>query len=82
MFQPRQQYIVALFRSSKSRTNSTWGSMKVVKQEATVYCFILNAKLGVRTKPHKLQAFGVWLAIDEHQVRLDVAIPMVFPVTG
>ncbi len=39
MFQPRQQHMAAFLRSSKSRTNITWGSMNVAKQEAAVYCF-------------------------------------------
>jgi len=34
----------------------------------------------VRTQAHKLQQLSVWFSIDQHQIRLDVAIPVVFPI--
>ena len=33
----------------------------------------------MRPNPHKSQDFSVWLLVDQHQVWLDVAIPVVFP---
>ena len=39
-------------------------------------------KLAVRTKPYQPQRIVIRLLIDQHQIRSDVAITVVFPVTG
>ena len=42
---------------------------------------LLQAKLAVRAKPNELQRRIIWLSIDQHQVGLDVTIPMIIPLT-
>ena len=42
----------------------------------------LHTKLAVRAKPHELQYRVIRFPVDQHQVRLDVAIPMIFPFTA
>ena len=37
-------------------------------------------KLAVRAKPRKSEHVGIWLAVDEQQVRLDVAFPVACPI--
>lgn len=41
-----------------------------------------QAKLAMRAEAHELQYGGVRLPIDQHQVWLDVTIPVVFPVAS
>jgi hypothetical protein len=40
----------------------------------------LQTKLAVRAKPNELQRRIIWLSIDQHQVGLDVAIPVILPL--
>ena len=44
--------------------------------------WLLQPKLAMRTKADELQYGVIWLAVNQHQIRLDVAIPMVFPVAA
>ncbi|WP_425285514.1 hypothetical protein [Azotobacter beijerinckii] len=39
-------------------------------------------KLAVRAKAYELQPLGILLPVDQHQVRLDVAVALVFPVAS
>jgi hypothetical protein len=39
-----------------------------------------QAKFTVRAEANELQHGVIWLAINQHQIRLDVAISVVFPV--
>ena len=36
----------------------------------------------MRSDAHELQNIGTRLPVNQHQVRFDVAVPMVFPFTG
>ncbi|PAV66372.1 hypothetical protein WR25_04291 [Diploscapter pachys] len=36
----------------------------------------------MRSETYELQHGVIWLAINQHQVGLDVAVPVIFPVTG
>jgi hypothetical protein len=36
----------------------------------------------MRAKPHQLKCVGVWLPVDKQQVRLDMAVPEVFPIAA
>lgn len=36
----------------------------------------------MRAEPHQAQRVGVGLLVDQHQVGLDVAIPVILPVPG
>ena len=40
----------------------------------------LPEKLTVRTQTDKLQYLSIWLAVDQQQIGLEVALPMVAPV--
>ena len=41
----------------------------------------LKPKLAMRAKANKLQRFFIGLPIDQHKIRLDVAIAMVDPIS-
>lgn len=36
----------------------------------------------MRPEPHQIEVLRVRLAVDEHEVRLDVAVAMVVPLAG
>ena len=42
----------------------------------------LQAKSAMGTKTNKLQYFIVWLPVNQHQGKLDMAITVVFPLVG
>ncbi len=41
-----------------------------------------EAECTVRAEAHEIQMIGVWLAVDQHQVRPEVTVPMVLPSPG
>ena len=43
---------------------------------------VLQAQFRMRAEADKLERVSVWLAINQHEIRLHMAIAMVFPVTG
>ena len=34
------------------------------------------------SETHQLQRFGIWLPVEQHEVRPDVAIPVILPVAA
>jgi len=40
----------------------------------------LDAQCTMRTQAHQFQRGGVWVPVDEDEVRSDVAVPVVLPV--
>lgn len=36
----------------------------------------------MRAETHELQLSVIWLTVNQHQIRPDMAIPVVFPATG
>lgn len=44
--------------------------------------WLLQPKLAMRTKADELQYSVIWFAVNQQQIRLDVAVPMVFPVAA
>ena len=38
------------------------------------------AEFAVRADAHQIEVFGVWLAVDQHQVGADMAVPVVLPL--
>ena len=36
----------------------------------------------MRAETHELQLGVIWLAVNQHQIKPDMAIPVVFPATG
>lgn len=45
-------------------------------------CSPLKAEFAVGTEPHQLQHGVIRLAVQQHQVRFDMTIPMIVPITG
>ena len=42
----------------------------------------LKPQLTMRAQPHQLKPLRIGLAVNQHQIGLDVAVAMVFPFTG
>jgi hypothetical protein len=43
---------------------------------------LLDPQLTVRPQSHQAKRCSIWLLINQHQIRFDVAIPAIFPFTG